>query len=68
MNLREIIQKYLDENNRNWSWLADNTGISREIIYGIKNSTQHNITLRNLLKIDKCLNMDMNEFKEVEFN
>lgn len=67
MDLKEVIQKYLDENNHNWSWLSDNTGISREIIYGIKKRTQRNITLRNLIKIDEHLHMDLNEFKEVTF-
>lgn len=67
MDLKEVIQKYLDENNHNWSWLSDNTGISREILYGIKKRTQRNITLRNLIKIDEHLHMDLNDFKEVTF-
>lgn len=65
MRLNEIIQVYLDNQNHNWSWLSDETGLSRSVTYGIKNEVRNNITLRNITKIAIALNIDMNEFKKL---
>ena len=64
--IRDTIQPYLDEQDRNWSWLSDVTGLSRSVTYGIKNNSRNNVTLRNITKIALALNMDMNDLKVLE--
>ncbi|GAK30402.1 Xre family transcriptional regulator [Weissella oryzae SG25] len=64
--IRDTIQPYLDNQNHNWSWLSDVTGLSRSVTYGIKNNSRNNITLRNITKIALALNMDMNDLKVLE--
>ena len=65
MKLKNIIQSYLDDQNHNWSWLSEETGLSRSVTYGIKNEVRENVTLRNITKISVALNIDMNDFKRL---
>ncbi|MCZ9310645.1 helix-turn-helix transcriptional regulator [Weissella koreensis] len=67
MEISEVIQKYLDKNNSNWSRLSKGTGITRDITYGIKKNKRNLVSLKTIVKISNYLEIDMNEFKDVKF-
>lgn len=68
MKLGEVIDKYVVERGTTWNKLRESTGIHITTIYNIKNNKVRTTTFSNVLKISKVLDIDMNEFKNVDWS
>ena len=67
MNLAEKINERLASLDKTWYWLAKETGIHKNALYPMKYGKQKGVTLKTAVRIAVALDMDMNEFKDIDF-